>query len=348
MPGLGFIHRVQCAVSPMSPPSLSLMRLLTPLLYGSIAKDRSWFDGDYVPFESEVSQMYGGGPMSRVVGIGTVLLPTKRTPSMSGPAAHTTLRLKNVLHVPDTNCNILAAGLIEDDRIFLILGKGKNKIQNQDGEPIAYLRDLTGLGLKAVRLSGPPVGPRVGPSLLEGGLIHIINATWSGYERQRWVNFKAEHTVSTSSSVGVTNDSNINPPFNDNEKEWLKKHFGGEFRFLQIYGLSIYKDEDRAEGRQLVRVLMHVDADDSHDEKNDEVDMENESEEDNFEDDDGSEGGEPTVLLANSYFNTPELAFIKRHYGDSVSFMLSFGLKFYNLDDGEEAQKVVQAMMLEH
>jgi hypothetical protein len=35
------------------------------------------------------------------------------------------------------------------------------------------------------------------------------------------------------------------PPYTDEEKGWLKREWGGEFKFLAAYGLSIYKDEDR-------------------------------------------------------------------------------------------------------
>ncbi|KAK0655096.1 hypothetical protein B0T16DRAFT_318492, partial [Cercophora newfieldiana] len=45
-------------------------------------------------------------------------------------------------------------------------------------------------------------------------------------------------------------------PYTAEEKQWLNRHFGGEFKFLMAYGLSIYKEEDREEGRHIVRAMM--------------------------------------------------------------------------------------------
>ncbi|KAK0670268.1 hypothetical protein QBC41DRAFT_222052 [Cercophora samala] len=47
-----------------------------------------------------------------------------------------------------------------------------------------------------------------------------------------------------------------NPPYTSEEKHWLRVHFDGEFKFLRMYNLSIYNEDDRAEGRRIVRALM--------------------------------------------------------------------------------------------
>lgn len=44
------------------------------------------------------------------------------------------------------------------------------------------------------------------------------------------------------------------------EKKWLKVHYVNEFRFLRSYKLSIYQEEDRAEGRAILRGLARVDS----------------------------------------------------------------------------------------
>lgn len=51
------------------------------------------------------------------------------------------------------------------------------------------------------------------------------------------------------------------PPYTNQEKNWLKQHWGGEFQFLIVYGLSIHKDEDRDEGRRIARAMMEDDED---------------------------------------------------------------------------------------
>ncbi|KAK4205138.1 hypothetical protein QBC40DRAFT_249529 [Triangularia verruculosa] len=52
---------------------------------------------------------------------------------------------------------------------------------------------------------------------------------------------------------------NSAPPYTTEEKRWLRVHFDGEFKFLQMYGLSIYDEEDREEGRRIVRAMMAYD-----------------------------------------------------------------------------------------
>jgi hypothetical protein len=48
------------------------------------------------------------------------------------------------------------------------------------------------------------------------------------------------------------------PPYTKEEKDWLKRGWGGEFGFLRLYGLSIYEDEQREAGRMIVRALMEI------------------------------------------------------------------------------------------
>lgn len=43
------------------------------------------------------------------------------------------------------------------------------------------------------------------------------------------------------------------------EKTWLKKYYGNEFRFLRDFGFSIYKEEDREDRRTLLRTSMQED-----------------------------------------------------------------------------------------
>ena len=45
-------------------------------------------------------------------------------------------------------------------------------------------------------------------------------------------------------------------PLTGEEKAWLNLHWGGEFHFLQAHTMSIYKEDDREEGRAIVRAMM--------------------------------------------------------------------------------------------
>jgi hypothetical protein len=46
------------------------------------------------------------------------------------------------------------------------------------------------------------------------------------------------------------------------KKQWLKDEWRDEFHFLRAYRLSIYKDEDREEGRAIVRAFIREDDED--------------------------------------------------------------------------------------
>lgn len=52
--------------------------------------------------------------------------------------------------------------------------------------------------------------------------------------------------------------SSSNPDLSYSEKQWLKENWGGEFKFLRAYGLSIHKEEDREEGRLILRAMMEA------------------------------------------------------------------------------------------
>lgn len=49
------------------------------------------------------------------------------------------------------------------------------------------------------------------------------------------------------------------PALTTKQRAWLKRHWDGEFKFLRAYQLSIYKDEDRLEGREILKALMEAD-----------------------------------------------------------------------------------------
>lgn len=57
-------------------------------------------------------------------------------------------------------------------------------------------------------------------------------------ERIRWQAYKEQNQGYTSA-----------------EKQWLKDHWADEFHFLMAYGLSIYDEGERAEGRRIMRTL---------------------------------------------------------------------------------------------
>lgn len=186
-----------------------------------------------MPFESRTGSYIGDG--MDVYGVGTVELPTV------GPGAkRSTIYLEEVLYVPDALCNILGGGL----------GLYIDTCPTESSQGRLYLEDRRVVGqfrpdedLLVVQLGDPPAGTRYGPSPFQPGVIYIINATWTEGERRRYRESVAGQPAPPSG-------------YSPAEKRWLKDNYGGEYKFLRSYGLSIYKEEDRDEGAAIVRGLI--------------------------------------------------------------------------------------------
>ena len=266
-----------------------------------------------------------GSAQLRVLGIGTVEIPTKRSPNRSGVACHGSIHLKEVLHVPDIFCNILGNQLDGPEGYDVQLGFKTGSatggtVKDRQGRTMAYFdpkKPLLVLKLRVV-----PTGPKLGPSVFkQDGALYMLNCRWDPAERQKWENFKAlNNTANSSGSARVSDEV---PPYTDEEKAYLKYHYRNEFDFLRICGRSIYKEEDRAEGRSLLRSLMAEDEDEG--EEDDEFDYEGHQ--------------------ADYNFSSEQLDWIDKYYGNSEAFMVSYGLKFYDNDDVEEAKAIAQAMI---
>ena len=146
----------------------------------------------------------------------------------------------------------------------------------KDGRQLAYFQP--GHQMFAVKLSGPPVGPAVGPSALSPDCAYLLSVQWPDSERQRWESCKVQAGTGTTGTIKTTDTGNASsqgsdpagassrrspikeyiPPYTAEEKAWLKQHYGNEFKFLQQHGLSIHKDEDRETGRQIVRTFLQL------------------------------------------------------------------------------------------
>jgi hypothetical protein len=128
-------------------------------------------------------------------------------------------------------------------------------------------------------------------------------------------------------------------PYTADEKQWLKSHYCGEFYFLQLYKLSIDKEDDRKEGRAIVRGLMAGDAEDESDDQSDEE--AEESDEEAEESEANLEGH-----LTDYLFDEKTLSWIEAHYGNSMNFLYSHGLKFYDDDDCANAKAIAHRMAM--
>lgn len=175
-----------------------------------------------------------------VLGVGDVELYVKKHYSRGG--RHRIL-LRDVLYCPTATCNILGGGILDDYDVVTDWSRSKlTKLTKKSNGANAGLIDHLVLG--RLRLSGY----RANQTSLDKNAAYVINATWSDEERERWRRYKLAN-------------GNALPALSLEERAWLKRHYGNEYKFLRALGLQIYKDEDRREGRAILKAVMINDGD---------------------------------------------------------------------------------------
>lgn len=322
-----------------------------------VANNRDWFTS-FTPFETYSGQSYTDSRLE-VAGIGTVQLNVKLYKRNRARQANSRIiTLHDVLYAPSAVCNIFGQPSSSDYGFQLDFSQNSGTVIDQDGNR-AGLIEIT--KSPHLRLHGR----RGGWSSLDADKKYMINAWWPDTERARWNAYQARQQ----SVPAIPYDGDT--PYSTEEKAWLKKNYGGEYKFLRSLGLSIYNEEDRTEGRSIVRSWMTQDGGkpkgngsrvqnvsiggrDHEDEDEDEDDDEDEDEDDD-DDEDGDEldtdgflqelEDDPMSHLADYNFSTAELKWIQKHYQYSSKFMLSYGLKPFEQEDCDEAKAIVRALM---
>ncbi|KAL8724807.1 MAG: hypothetical protein Q9181_006662 [Wetmoreana brouardii] len=297
-----------------------------------VANHRDWFTS-YTPFITTFVSFYSGRP-TEVLGLGDVALPTKTHPTRTGTACQGTIVLRDVLYVPEFVCNIFGLYASQDRECNFKSGPGIAKIT--DATTGACIGVVDRSRLFRLRLRGQSAKQT---SLDPEGL-YVINATWPSSERARWLAFKEHNSLEAMASC--VNAADANMLLTQLEKDWMKHHYRNEFHFLRSYGLSIYKDEDREEGRRILRALMG-DGGTDHGGDNDEDDNNSGEESVNSFARDLEE--DPSSHAADYHFSADELDWIKKNYGHSANFLLSYGLKFYDDEDFEEGKAIIRAFL---
>ena len=304
-----------------------------------IANNRDWFTS-FTPFETYCSQIYTDSRLE-VAGIGTVQLNVKLYKRNRARQANSRIiTLHNVLYAPSYVCNIFGQPSSSDYGFQLEFSQNGGTVIDQNGNR-AGLIEIT--RLPHLRLHGR----RGGWTSLDAGTVYIINAWWPDTERARWNAHQARQQ-----SVPVI-PYNGDAPYSTEEKAWLKKNYGGEYKFLRSLGLSIYNEEDRTDGRSIVRSWM---TEDGGEPKGNGSRMQNVSiGERDHENEDGDEHNtdgflqeledDPMSHLADYNFSSAELKWIQKHYQYSSKFMLSYGLKPFEQEDCDEAKAIVRALM---
>ncbi|KAL8957924.1 MAG: hypothetical protein Q9193_004918 [Seirophora villosa] len=300
-----------------------------------VANHRDWFT-NYTPFSTNFSGGLSGtmtDNLCQVCGIGDVELPTKTHPTRSGTAYQATITLRNVLHAPSARCNIIGSPLVDEFDCSLKYGPpAGGKITKQSTGATVGLLDIT-TKLTRLRLRGQ----NASQTSLDPKAVYVIRANWHPSERAKWESFRAgrREAVPASSATPTSESSPLTPE----EKRWLSVNYGGEFHFLRIYGLSIYKEEDRGEGRRILRAMRQESSS---------------GEEDTDEDDEDSDSlssfqreleQDPSSHVADYHFSKEQLDVIKRCFGHSGNFLRSYCLKPYDDEDCLEGKTIVEALM---
>ncbi|KAL8735800.1 MAG: hypothetical protein Q9166_000664 [cf. Caloplaca sp. 2 TL-2023] len=306
-----------------------------------IANHRDWFTS-YTPFATTVNSGLGaafdtaGG--IRVEGIGDVELPVKIHPTKTGHLYHRTILLRGVLYAPSATCNILGGPIMKEHKVILDSNSGSKITSKATGACVGLL-DMN----KLIRLRLR--GQSAKQSSLDPNGMYIIRARWDDSERLKWTAYQQ-----STAKGGPMSDPNNSPPLTQAEKQWLKDNYGDEFDFLRQHGLSIYKDEQREEGRRILRVLKDIDTADSTDD-GDDGSTPTDSDEDSDDDDESTNSflrdleSDPTSHVADRFFTDKELDWIAANYRHSGNFLLSHGLKPFDDDDCEEGKSIVRALM---
>ncbi|KAL8741426.1 MAG: hypothetical protein Q9184_008387, partial [Pyrenodesmia sp. 2 TL-2023] len=230
------------------------------------------------------------------------------------------LILRDVLYAPEAFCNIIGGPLFDDYN----WDTGSRRVTAKTNGACAGIIDLNKLYRFRLR------GQCARQTSLDSETMYVIRANWNPTERARWESFRSGH--GGASHVNEATASTESPPLTQEEKQWLKDNYRDEFHFLRMYGLSIYKEEDRDEGRRTLRALME----DPGDEASDTSSL------DSFQRD---LANDPTSHAADYHFSESELDWIKAGYGHSGHFLRCYGLKFYDDEDCKEGKAIVQAIL---
>ncbi|KAL8927868.1 MAG: hypothetical protein Q9172_001168 [Xanthocarpia lactea] len=315
-----------------------------------VANHRDWFIS-YTPFTTTLDSPYGGifGAGVEVAGIGDVELPTKTHPTKTGTAHQGTIILRDVLYAPKVVCNIIGMHLSQDYGCIMDFGSKLSKITAKKTGACVGFFDMKGRARLRLR------GQSAKQTSLDPNEVYLISAKWASGERARWKALQ-EHKSNQASAIHAVAPLG-SAPLTKSEKTWLKDNFADEFHFLRAYELSIYEEEDREEGRRILRKLMddgslNDDGTDDDGTDDDESTENNEDSEDDEDRDPGSPGSfereleeDPMSHFADRHFSAEELDWIKKHHGHSANFLLSYGLKFYDDEDCEQGKAIIQAFL---
>ncbi|KAL7896748.1 hypothetical protein HDV63DRAFT_378404, partial [Trichoderma sp. SZMC 28014] len=180
-----------------------------------MCNDRKWFT-ELTTFPTTALGPFSSQEFA-ISGVGVVNLPVKRSPNFKGPDAHHILRLTDVIYVPSSVCNIVGSPIFEiaAQTSFSVTENSNGSMNDASGKPVAYFSPKS--ERLCLRLSGPPVGPRLGPSNFRPNTSYWLRVTWPASERAQW----QAHGQQTEADTEKRQRGG-EQPYTTEEKQWLK------------------------------------------------------------------------------------------------------------------------------
>lgn len=305
-----------------------------------VANDRAWFT-THTPFRTKIATSPGAvEPSVEVHGIGTVVLPTRTYLEGKAHKPSGEITLHTVLYAPTVPVNILATIPLELTQNFNFQFNGRVATPITKGNSNKVL----GLVVRSTLFRLWLKGQSHNQSSLKPNGFYYFHASWPSSEVARFNKHVTD--VNHKRAGGVSQV----PPLTDEERQFMKKHYGNEFQFLMTQGLHMHKEEDREDGRRILRAFM-AESEDEVEDFNDNQDLDHNQD---FKDDQDSVKSDdllaeleqdPTSHVAEYKFSSEQLDYIKTRYGHSGNFMRNCNLQPWVDSDCDQAVRLVETFM---
>ena len=199
----------------------------------SAVKDRGSFIC-YTPFATKAKPLLGDSVNAQ--GVGTIAVRV----ACPAPKKENVLTLDDVLYCPTAFCNVLGVDFLKT------YDPHELSYSPNDMDEPCNLKGADGSYVGMIKWHPKPkllkllLAPEPNRTSLDPNGTYAFTISWPQEERQRWKNHK----------YGIS-------PLTSDEKQWLKQNgHKDEWHFLGDHGLSMYKEEERQEGRILLRQIL--------------------------------------------------------------------------------------------
>ncbi|KAI6779737.1 uncharacterized protein J7T54_005767 [Emericellopsis cladophorae] len=151
-----------------------------------LTNDKSWFENDFVEYDSHISNSRAAIASIPVRGVGSVVLPVKQSVAGQGFQSNVSLRLENVLYVPDYPVSVIGRPIKAVASVQFSSATPRGALVYKDGSVAATF--LPGRDFYQVTLRESHVGAPLGRSVLDEHPEYgtMVGFTWPDQEVQKW------------------------------------------------------------------------------------------------------------------------------------------------------------------